>query len=40
MYHGKYLVLYHINTLKCSDNQIKDFRGKQYETIAKQSRRE
>lgn len=40
MYHGKYLVLYHINTLKSSDNKIKYFRGIQYDKITEQSRRE
>lgn len=31
MYHGKYLVLYHIDTLKYTDNKINYFGGKQFE---------
>ena len=31
MYHGKFLVLYNINTLKCSDIITKYFRGGLYE---------
>ena len=33
MYHGKFLVLYNINILKCSANATKHFRGELYEKI-------
>ena len=33
MYHGKFLVLYNISTLKCSAKTTKYFRGKLYEKI-------
>lgn len=33
MYHGKFLVLYNINTLKCFDKTIKYFRGELYEKL-------
>ena len=33
MYHGKFLVLYNINALKCSAITTKHFRGKLYEKI-------
>lgn len=33
MYHGKFLVLYNINTLKCSAKTTKYFRGELYGKI-------
>lgn len=33
MYHGMYLVLYSINTLKYSDKTTKYFRGEQVEKL-------